>query len=514
MNILGIQSSVISKNMFSQEDLKQLSEKGIGQDAIERQLACFRDGFPFLQLDRAATVHDGIVKLGDAEAENLENGFEKALGSRKVYKFVPASGAATRMFKGLYEFMASDNDGEGPLTKEVFDRLTDFAFYSELKSILDKKGFKEADKKQVASAILLPDGLNYGNLPKGMLLFHRYANDVRTAMEEHLVEGAACARNSDGTVNLHFTVSPEHLEGFSALVNQKKGKYAGLFQVVYHIGYSQQKPATDTIAVDLQNEPVRTASGKLLFRPGGHGALLENLNDIDCDIIFIKNIDNVVPDGLKPATIRYKKALACLLLRLQEKAFAYLRLLRSNPPDEDLLRNISDFLSVELSFRLPEVFPVWPTEKRKDYLFRTLNRPIRVCGMVKNEGEPGGGPFWVRNTDGSTSLQIAESSQIDMGNPHQKAIAVSATHFNPVDLVCAVKDYEGNHFDLLQFRNPDTGFISVKSKDGITLKAQELPGLWNGAMAYWNTVFVETPIETFNPVKTINDLLRPQHQEQ
>lgn len=498
--------------MFSQKDLEQLKRKGISKDVIERQLEYFRKGFPFLKLDRAATIHDGIIRMTEEEIQSFENGFEKDLGPRRIYKFVPASGAATRMFKELYEFMSSGSDEESPSVKEVFDRLQDFAFYNELKTVTAEKNLPSGHKKALAAAILSEDGLNYGNLPKGMLLFHKYANSVRTAMEEHLVEGAGYARNADGSVHLHFTVSPEHQVDFSALVDKKLERYAGLFEVEYHVEYSQQKPSTDTLAVGMDNQPFRAEDGSLLFRPGGHGALLENLNAIDSDIIFIKNIDNVVPDRLKPVTIRYKKALAGLLIQLQNKIFEYIRLLENNPADAGLNRGISDFLFNELSFQAPLALTMWPAEKQKEYLIGILNRPVRVCGMVKNEGEPGGGPFWVRNADESISLQIAESSQIDMGDPQQKAMASNATHFNPVDLVCAVKDYRGKRFDLLKYRDPDTGFISIKSKDGMELKAQELPGLWNGAMAHWNTLFVEVPIDTFNPVKTINDLLRPQHQ--
>jgi hypothetical protein len=498
--------------MFTKEDLEQLFAKGIAMEVVERQLEYFRSGFPFLRIDRAATVSDGIRQLTAEETEKLEQTYEGKLGNRKVYKFVPASGAATRMFKDLYEYMQADGDREIAAIQEVFERLGDFAFYPELKRLMEQQHINPSDKKQIAAAILLQNGLNYGNLPKGMLLFHKYADDVRTALEEHLVEGARYAASADGSVNLHFTVSPEHLQGFEALVESKVKKYGALFGVYYHIGFSQQKPSTDILAVDRDNRPVRNADGSVLFRPGGHGALLENLNDLDADIIFIKNIDNVVPDGLKPVTIRYKKALAGLLIELQEQAAGYYRLLRDGAYDEEPVEKALNFLVRRLSFQPPAAISTWPAEGVRAYLLDVLHRPIRVCGMVKNEGEPGGGPFWVRNSDGSASLQIAESSQIDMNDPQQKAMAANATHFNPVDLVCAVKDGEGNHFDLLQYRDPNTGFISKKSKDGVELKAQELPGLWNGAMARWNTVFVEVPIETFNPVKTINDLLRPQHQ--
>lgn len=499
-------------DMFTTEDLKQFFTKGVRVEVAVQQSKYFRNGFPFLRLDRAATVGDGIRRLTADETGKTEQVYKQKLGKRKVYKFVPASGAATRMFKDLYEYMLSDAGKGSDTVQEVFDRLNDFAFYPELKEIMNYRHIGLSDRKKIAAAILLQDGLNYGLLPKGMLLFHKYENDARTALEEHLVEGANYAVNADGAVNLHFTVSPEHLQDFENLVESKVKKYSGLFGVHYHVSFSQQKSSTDIFAVDHNNRPVRNADGSILFRPGGHGALLENLNDIDADVIFIKNIDNVAPDKLQPVTIKYKKALAVILIELQEQIWEYYRLLRDGEYNDETVKKTLDFLTRQLSVQPPVSISTWPDKEVKAYLLDVLHRPIRVCGMVKNEGEPGGGPFWVRNDDGSTSLQIAESSQIDMNDPQQKAIAAGATHFNPVDLVCAVKDSEGRHFDLLQYRDPNTGFISKKSKDGVEMKVQELPGLWNGAMARWNTVFAEVPVETFNPVKTVNDLLRPQHQ--
>ena len=498
--------------MFTLKDLEQLSAKGIGMDVVERQLDYFRNGFPFLQLDRAATCGDGILHLTDDETEKLAQTYDRKSGKCTIYKFVPASGAASRMFKDLYEYLSAGEKMKSAAVQEVFDRLDDFAFYQELDKIIEIRMIDASDKGKIVEAILRQNGLNYGNLPKGMLLFHQYEDGARTALEEHLVEGAQYAANADGSVHLHFTVSPEHQQGFENLVNEKLKKYEELFGIHYNIGFSQQKPSTDILAVDLDNQPIRNADGSILFRPGGHGALLENLNEIDADIIFIKNIDNVAPDWLKPVTVKYKKALAGLLMELQEQATEYHRLLRDGDDADELIKKVLNFLTTKLSFQPPVTISDWTAEVVKDYLLDILHRPIRVCGMVKNEGEPGGGPFWVRNGDSSVSLQIAESSQIDMNNPQQKAIAMGATHFNPVDLACAVKDGEGRYFDLLKYRDSNTGFISKKSKDGVELKAQELPGLWNGAMAFWNTVFVEVPIETFNPVKTINDLLRAQHQ--
>lgn len=493
--------------MFTAKDFEQLFDKGIDMKLVERQLEYFRDGFPFLHLERAATAGDGIRQLTSEETGQMAQTYGRKPGKRKLFKFVPASGAASRMFKDLYGYVQSDDDIANAAVQEIFDRLEDFAFYPDLKPHITS-----SDRKKIAEAILFQDGLNYGQLPKGVLLFHKYANDVRTAFEEHLAEGALYAINADSSVNLHFTVSPEHQQAFEVLVAKKMKKYSELFNVHYNIYFSQQKPSTDILAADHNHQPFRNADGSILFRPGGHGALLENLNDIDADVIFIKNIDNVVPDRLKSVTVKYKKALAGLLLELQEKITDYYRLLSNNKYDEELLKTILNFLSKQLSFQPPAAISTWSAGDVKTYLMKILHRPVRVCGMVKNEGEPGGGPFWVRNEDGSVSLQIAESSQINMNDPQQRAIATASTHFNPVDLVCAVKDGEGNHYNLLEYRDPNTGFISIKSKDGAELKAQELPGLWNGAMARWNTVFVEVPVDTFNPVKTINDLLKPQHQ--
>jgi Domain of unknown function (DUF4301) len=436
---------------------------------------------------------------------------------------VPASGAASRMFKALFEFkdafqhaQADEQLAKNKALTAFFKDLRKFAFYQNLEESMAAKGLNLsqalADKKYdlVLANLLEDSGLGYGNLPKGLLQFHSYESFTRTPAEEHLVEGANYAKDAQGKVLLHFTVSPEHRSRFDELMAKVKNRYEKEYGVSYEIGFSEQKLSTDTIAVGLDNQPFRNKDGSLLFRPAGHGALLENLNELDADIIFVKNIDNVVPDRLKATTYTYKKAIAGLLLDYQQRIFAYLDQLDKGEANDQLLDEIASFLEKELCVKTDQSFA--SKDLKISYLRGKLNRPIRVCGMVKNEGEPGGGPFWAKNSDGSMSLQIAESAQIDMDNAAQKAIAASATHFNPVDLVCATKDYKGRKFDLLQFRDPMTGFISEKSKDGKTLKALELPGLWNGAMADWNTLFMEVPIETFNPVKTVNDLLRDQHQ--
>ena len=365
--------------------------------------------------------------------------------------------------------------------------------------------------KDIVENLLLEKGLNYGSLPKGLLKFHTYPDEIRTPMQEHLVEGALYATSASGNVNIHFTVSAEHRSLFEKHFGESVRGFSQKFHVDYNVSFSEQKPSTDTLAADENNEPFRDNDGVLVFRPGGHGALIENLNDLDGDIIFIKNIDNVVPDSLKESTTRYKKIIAGILVNLQKQCFGYLNELENESISKAKLAVISKFCEVRLTNRHPDLQAMSEKELRK-YLYTKLNRPIRVCGMVKNVGEPGGGPFLTVNQDGTVSPQILESSQIDMTNPVDKTIMLNSTHFNPVDLVCGVKNYLGRKFDLLEHVDKNTGFISLKSKNGKELKALELPGLWNGAMSDWNTIFVEIPIETFNPVKTVNDLLRPEHQ--
>jgi hypothetical protein len=400
-----------------------------------------------------------------------------------------------------------------------FQHIQKFPFYDKLYNELWSVGYKmeelleNNDYLPIIDCFLNSDCLNYGFLPKGLIYFHKYGDISRTALEEHLVEGSQYARDIHGNVNIHLTVSPEHRAGFNELVERVKTFYENHYEVTLHITFSEQKPCTDTVAVDIQNEPFRDADGTLLFRPGGHGALIENLGDLDADIIFIKNIDNVAPDHLKPQTIRYKKALAGLLISYRNLIFDYLRRLTENTDiTDDFIAEVLDFTTDELCVVPPANFETKSKEKTVEYLIDVLNRPTRVCGMVKNQGEPGGGPFWAENANGTVSLQVVESSQIDLKDARMKAIFDQATHFNPVDLVCSTKDYNGNKFNLHGYRDPETGFISVKSKDGKQLKALELPGLWNGAMSRWNTIFVEVPLATFSPVKTVNDLLRNEHQ--
>ena len=516
--------------MFTEQDHKQLQEKGISPDVVEGQLATFQRGIPFTTLDRPCTVGDGMTVLTSSELDQYINIFHAEMISGRVTKFVPASGAASRMFKSLLtcwnELQTVDDATSidtSPKTQDqqalnqFIEKLKLFAFYDDLQTEVSRHGHNMAKLldtrryKPILRHLLFSPGLNYAALPKGLIKFHRYADHVRTSIEEHVVEGHEYAKDSTGRTRLHFTVSPEHEHWIRQHVedirNRVEGKEGNL-----DVTFSQQKSSTDTIAVDLNNQPFRSADGKLVFRPGGHGALLENLNDAKADIVFIKNIDNVVPDRLKEMTYLYKKALGGLLVNVQKRIHAYLETLTDGHVSEEQMNEMATFSEATLSTSVPPDFTKMSHQKRITHLIDRFNRPLRVCGMVKNTGEPGGGPFWVRQTDGSLSLQIVESSQVASDSSQQQSLLQSSTHFNPVDMVCGVRDFQGNPFDLTQFSDPDTGFISTKSFEGRDLKALELPGLWNGGMAQWNTIFVEVPPITFNPVKTILDLLRPEHQ--
>lgn len=492
-----------------------LEKRGISEQQIEEQLRFFQTGFPFLEIKNTASIGNGIVKVADEEVHTYLEAWENYLKTNaEVLKFVPASGAASRMFKDLFEFLEKDSSlPETSFEKKFFAEIEKFAFYSDLNDVClrnEGKNIKqlmdENRHKEIVANLLVDSGLNYGSLPKGLLKFHSYANENRTPMQEHLVEGALYANNKANRVNIHYTVSAEHRALFEKHLQETQADYEKTLGVTFQVGFSEQKPSTDTIAADVENNPFRD-NGELLFRPGGHGALIANLSDMNADIIFIKNIDNVVPDTLKKDTVTYKKLIAGMLVALQQQTFAYLKELENEQISDAKLAVIAQFCEAKLNNH-PNGKSLKGNELR-NYLIKKLNRPMRVCGMVKNVGEPGGGPFLTVNSDGTFSPQILESSQI---SPENKELMMKSTHFNPVDLVCAVKDYRGNKFNLLQYVDKNTGFISSKSKSGRELKALELPGLWNGAMSDWNTVFVEVPIETFNPVKTVNDLLRTEHQ--
>ena len=501
--------------MFTDQDLQQLSERNIAENQVLQQVAQLKRGTQFVQLMRPATLGDGILHLDEEQVKQMTADFEADKEYYQFTKFVPASGAASRMFKDLFAFAESGE--ETKFTDIFFAHIHSFAFFDDLNVAVKRLYSLDIDamlqqgrKVDVVKALLLENGLNYGKLPKALLKFHHYEGFNRLALEEHLVEAARYATDNDGVAKLHFTVSPEHEEPFKNTVNTLIDSYEEKYRVRYDITYSCQKPSTDTVAIDPDGNLFREANGKILFRPGGHGALIENLNDLGEEIVFIKNIDNIVPEIKAQTTILYKKVLAGLLLKLQQKTFEYLELLDSGFVIEEELEEITRFAKESLMIDIPDFVKEYNEFEKIDYLYNKLNRPMRICGMVKNEGEPGGGPFWVKNDD-EVSLQIIESSQIDHKNPQQEAIFQGSTHFNPVDLVCGCWNYQGEAFNLTDYVDANTGFVSNKSKDGRELKALELPGLWNGAMADWITIFVEVPIETFNPVKTVNDLLKPMH---
>ncbi|MFV0521529.1 MAG: DUF4301 family protein [Mangrovibacterium sp.] len=507
--------------MFTEKDLVFIKERGSNETTVKTQVENFKKGFPFLPIVAPAAVGNGIIQLNSEEIESFIHTYEDKINDGlKPLKFVPASGAASRMFKTL--FSAKDELESGIDEQEVLSnnkdiaqfrtQIKDFAFYEDLSSIAGKPA-EDLTLLEKLNFLLTENGLNYGALPKGLLKFHNYDDTNRSSFEEHCVEGAAYAMDSNGKVSIHFTVSPEHQAKFEEHLADKLAYHSEQFKANYTISFSCQKSETDTIAVTPDNRPFRTDDGNVLFRPAGHGALIANLNELDADIIFIKNIDNVVPDHLKPETVRYKKALAGLLLDIQKVVYTYQQKFDQYTEaefTEEFINKAILFLGKSLNTRMPKTI-----DNKSDkiaYLKAKFNRPLRVCGMVKNEGEPGGGPFWASSADGSVSLQVLESSQIDFNDAKQSEFANLATHFNPVDLICATKNYKGESFNLMNYVDPATGFISNKSLNGKELKAQELPGLWNGAMSDWNTLFVEVPILTFNPVKTVNDLLRKEHQ--
>ncbi len=507
---------------FSQSDIQQIKQKSISQSAIEQQINRFKTGFANIRITKPATINSGIIKLSDKQAKILAAIYNKQSADKTKVKFVPASGAASRMFKDLFELLnEADNINDNlhkliqtdkyKSAKQVLSNIKDFAFYKHLQKCIKDNGqniddlIQAKDYVSLLQFLLLPKGLNYGNLPKGLLLFHKTDEVATTPFEEHLTEGALYA-NSDDNVHIHFTVSENHTELFKEHLKQVTQQYEQTYNKKYMVEFSVQDAKTDTIAVDLQNNIFHYDDGKLLFRPAGHGALIHNLNNINADIIFIKNIDNVTPKNKNADTILYKQALAGILLQTQQKVFNIINKL--NSCGNETISVAKSFIEDELNTILPKDFEEWNSTKQKKYLLNKLNRPLRVCGMVKNDGEPGGGPFWVQNTDNSLSLQIVEASQIP---DNKKDILQQATHFNPVDIVCSTKDYKGNKFNLHKFVDAEAGFISTKSYKGQSVKALELPGLWNGAMSDWNTLFVEVPSTTFAPVKNIADLLKNEH---
>ena len=481
--------------MLSEHLKAQIDARGISAETFETQLKNFETGFPYLTIEAAATPAKGIKVLSEDEQAKYIAAADAFAGN--VCKFVPASGAATRMFKDLFEaadaLKAGEKLKEGSPAAKFVENITLFPFF---------------DAQNILNLTLYPKAWNYGSMPKGLIQFHKYENENRTPFEEHLVEGALYAKDKNGDVRMVVTVSVEHQKGFEELYAQVKEKYEQRFGCKYHVTFTNQQPSTDIVAVDMENKPFTKDDGSLLFRPGGHGALLANLNDIDADVLVIKNIDNVVKESLLDETIRWKKILVGMATELQAIVFGYLKQLdeQGDAVSAELVAEIKEFMEKEFCVSVPQT-----GAELVKVLREKLDRPVRICGMVKNEGEPGGGPYVILGEDGTTSLQILEAAQIDKNNAKAMEAMKGATHFNPVDLVCAVKNYKGEKYDLSKHTDPKTGFISEKSFQGRALKAQELPGLWNGAMSDWNTQFVETPLITFNPVKTVLDLLREQH---
>ncbi len=509
----------------------EIESRGIEPEKIVSQIEMFERGVAPAELVRPCTLGDGIVSI-EGEAERYALIFDEASADKEIVKFVPASGAASRMFKELLSVLnrwesadrktledaALEGDKEAENVLRFVDNIGKFAFLEDLRASLKKAGHdpdtllsEGCFAPEVLEHVLLDTGLNYSNLPKGIIRFHRYPDRARTAFEEHLEEAFNYAVGKGGRARVHFTVSPEHLEKVKGHIWEVMSLYEGN-QTTLEIDFSVQKPSTDTIAVDMDNRPFLDADGKPVFRPGGHGALIVNLNELNCDVAFIKNIDNVVPDRFKDETYLYKKALGGYLIELERRAFSVLRMLDEDAVEGEVLRELEMVEEMGIDVREYGGFENAGWEKKKGIIRHRLMRPIRVCGVVRNVSEPGGGPFFVSERDGSVTKQIVESAQVDMDSSDQKAIWGSSTHFNPVDIVCGLRDYKGNPYDLTKYVDPEAAFISIKSKDGRELKALELPGLWNGAMARWNSVFIEVPLITFNPVKTVFDLLRPEHQ--
>lgn len=510
--------------MFDQADRADLAALGISEEEVARQLRLFAGPPPAAVLDRPCTVGDGITVLGDAERRAALRAYDGAAAAGRLVKFVPASGAATRMFQALLaarqagavtrvalRARAAAGDGDSREVLTFADNLSRFAFAAALAGVLAGRGqdldalARRGEVGAIIDALLDADGLNYAALPKSLLLFHRYPDGSRTAFEEHVLEAAAYARSAAGAVQMHFTVSPEHDAACRTLLERVRERWEARGAMRLAVGFSHQKRSTDTVAVDLDDRPSRDARGRLVFRPGGHGALIENLNDLRGDIVFIKTIDNIQPEHLRRPALEWLRVLTGHLVAVQDALVAHRAALADDLPHAEQIAAARHFARTALGAAVgPDAGAAAVTA--------ALDRPVRVCGMVRNSGEPGGGPFWVRGADGHCRRQIVEAAQVDRSNDAQWATFAAATHFNPVFLACAVRDWRGRPFDLHEFVDQSAVFVARKSKDGRGLKALERPGLWNGAMAYWHTLFVELPDVTFTPVKTVNDLLRPSHQ--
>jgi len=506
----------MSKKPFTAEDLQTIRDAGLTEERVLSQLETLSGETLPLPLARACSIGDGIVAIPGADHQGLIALHDRAASRGRMTKFVPASGAASRMFQQWFEWEEMEEfnatEDAGVLQKQI----PRFAFYDDLARLAARDGrdFKDLLSKnirEVLEYVLTPKGLDYGHLPKALIKFHAYPDGSRTALEEHLVEAVMYVQDERHVCRMHVTVSEEHRTAVEQYIGSVRGQYETSYGVSFDLSLSVQSPATHTVAIGENGRLFRDEAGRMVLRPGGHGALLKNLNEIEGDVIFVKNIDNVVPDRLKPETVWHKKILGGCLLKLQEEIFRYLRFLDGTVQNNGSLPEIADFCRQRLSRSVPPEFETLSDTRKQKILFDILNRPLRVCGMVKNEGEPGGGPFWVEEGDGTRSLQIVEKAQVDLESRRQRAIWESSTYFNPVDLVCGIKDYRGEKFNLERYVDRKTGIISRKSHEGKPLKVLELPGLWNGSMAGWNTVFAAVPSATFNPVKIVGDLLRNEH---
>lgn len=498
---------------FTKNDIEQIKALGLVPSDVHKQLEAYRRGSNYLKLIRPCVPNDGIRSFTTAERNGLINLYDAEAARYKILKFVPASGAASRMFTDWFAAAGQGGFGNAGLDRSFFADLKKMPFISLLqKDDTIRLMLKQKNVKTVLEYILLSTGLHFGWLPKALIPFHAYSSGtVRTALEEHLGEAADIMTNDEGICRLHFTISAEHAKAVKTLLRLVIPEYEKNCHVRFKVNLSVQSPATNIVAVDENNLPFRDDNGCLVFRPGGHGALLANLQKLNADIIFIKNIDNIAPDALQKKILPYKKVLGGLALRLRRSVFMILRRLEKDQPSDHEIQVMAEFCRSEFHMRISKGFAKLSQREKKQKIFSHLNRPLRVCGMVKNVGEPGGGPFWVLEKDKSQTLQIIESAHVDHSKAKQADIWLRASYFNPVDMVCCTKNYLGEKFDLADYVNQDAYLISPKKEKGQYLKAQEMPGLWNGGMAYWNTVFVELPLAVFNPVKTVYDLLRPQH---
>lgn len=500
---------------LSNKDLEQIKSLGIQAELVETQLNRFENGFPELKLCGNVNENQGLRKLSEGELKEYIELFDENTNDDKLVKFVPASGAASRMFQLLFNYLEGIVDNNDPGIQTFFNEIENFAFSKELEACFDGNfaDLVKAKDKKIVDCLLSENGLNYGKLPKALLTFHKYSEEnISKAIDEHLIEGANYCSDAAGNVNLHFTLSEEHIPLVKEHFAKAIPAYESKFNLTYKISFSMQDQATNTLAVDMENVPFRTEDGKLLFRPGGHGALLKNLNEIDADVIFVKNIDNVAANWLLQDTVNYKKALGGILQNTQQTIFNYCEQLDDeNAFDANIEQEIKDFLENNLGFKLPANFSEKENANKIEFLKEKLNRPIRICGVVESKNT-GGGPFWVKHSDGSETLQLVETDQVNKEDAGQVTLLQSSCYANITDLFCGVRNYKGEKFDLMKYRDPDTGFITKKSLNGKPLKAMELPGLWNGAMSNWSTCFVQVPMTTFNPVKTVLDLLKKEHQ--